>query len=205
MVSSPLYSVNRVADSLLAGIQLCMFFLTNYFVIYHPSKRSSSFYIVYSAALLFLWTIALACNAIFGELVWIDHRDVPGGPAAYFDENISAWYNTLGTAAGVCLNFLGDALLVGPLSSRKDLGFLTFRGAISLLYDLGFQLDDHRLPQSSFLWCYVYEALPVSSNRFSEHISSDVYPPHMVQRSTCRQLLPRPIGFVRCSLCGPHN
>jgi len=100
--------------AILYGIQLCMFFLTTYFVLYRPStKGSNSFYLVYSAALLFLWTIALACNAIFGEYMWIDHRDaIPGGPAAYMYANLASWYNTLGTTAGVGLNFLGDALLI---------------------------------------------------------------------------------------------
>jgi hypothetical protein len=32
--------------------------------------------------------------------------------AAFFGENIAAWYNTLGTAADVTANVLGDGLMV---------------------------------------------------------------------------------------------
>lgn len=107
------------------GIQLCMFLVSNYFVIYSPgtSRKESKFYVLYGSVLLFLWTIALSCNAVFGEFMWIDHRDFPGGPAAYLGENISAWYNTVGTVAGVSLNFMGDALLVGRQGSTASFLF----------------------------------------------------------------------------------
>ncbi|KAH7881226.1 uncharacterized protein C8R40DRAFT_1157661 [Lentinula edodes] len=73
--------------------------------------RDANFYVIYGTILLILWTIALACNALFGQYAWIDHRDVDG-PAAYIEENISAAYNTLGTTAGVIMNFLSDGLLI---------------------------------------------------------------------------------------------
>ncbi|KAJ6460368.1 hypothetical protein C8R47DRAFT_1161039 [Mycena vitilis] len=44
--------------------------------------------------------------------MWIEHRDVDGGPAAYFANNIALWYNTLGTAADVAANVLGDGLML---------------------------------------------------------------------------------------------
>jgi hypothetical protein len=46
-------------------------------------------------------------------MMWIEHRDIEGGPVAYFTINIAAWYNTLGTAADVAANILGDGLMVG--------------------------------------------------------------------------------------------
>jgi hypothetical protein len=85
-----------------------------------------------------LWTIALACNAVFGQNAWIDHRDVEGGPAAYIGANISAVYNTVGTTAGVMMNFLGDGLLIYRCyviwNSWKIIIFPTFvyLGALSM-------------------------------------------------------------------------
>ncbi|KAJ7352496.1 hypothetical protein DFH08DRAFT_88900 [Mycena albidolilacea] len=76
------------------------------------SRKSKRFYMGFSATLLALITIALACNVFFGQEMWIEHRDVEGGPAAFFAENIAAWYNTLGTAADVTANILGDGLML---------------------------------------------------------------------------------------------
>jgi len=76
------------------------------------SRRSKTFYIGYSTAMMILITFALACNLFFGQAMWIEHRDVAGGPVAYFGENIAAWYNTLGTAADVTANVLGDGLML---------------------------------------------------------------------------------------------
>lgn len=65
----------------------------------------------------------------------LEHRDVEGGPVAFFSgmwkqylvsahaflrifaDNIAAWYNTLGTAADVTANVLGDGLMVQPFLS----------------------------------------------------------------------------------------
>jgi len=44
--------------------------------------------------------------------MWIEHRDVDGGPVAFFGANIAAWYNTFGTAADVTANVLGDGLML---------------------------------------------------------------------------------------------
>jgi hypothetical protein len=96
------------------GMQLFMFFLSNYFLLCSSTdtRKESFFYIFYSSVMLILWTVASSCNAAFGQKIWIDFRDVPGGPAAYLYDNLSAWYNTLGTVTGICMNFLADGLLV---------------------------------------------------------------------------------------------
>jgi hypothetical protein len=105
-----------------SGVQLVMFFMSTYYMLNAPSAAASGkdtkFYILYGSALLTLLTINIACNAVFGQLMWIEHRDIPGGPAAYMGENISLWVNTFGTASGVALNFMGDALLVSALSFK---------------------------------------------------------------------------------------
>ncbi|KAJ8091398.1 hypothetical protein PM082_015116 [Marasmius tenuissimus] len=101
---------------ILYGIHLVIFVLSCRLMSRPPysSKSDSRFCICfyYGLCLLILWTVALSCNAIFGQFAWIDHRDVEGGPAAYIAEHISDPYNTLGTTAGVGMNLLADALLI---------------------------------------------------------------------------------------------
>jgi hypothetical protein len=90
-----------------------MFFQSVYYLNAGPgSRKSKNFYVGYSVVLMLLITIALACNQQYGLEMWINHRDVEGGPAAYFVENIAIWYNTLGTAADVTANVLGDGLML---------------------------------------------------------------------------------------------
>ncbi|KAJ7102361.1 hypothetical protein B0H15DRAFT_328206 [Mycena belliarum] len=108
------FYIGSYITAILYGMYLFMYFLSNYFLLYSSSdaRKESFFYIFYGSLMLILWTIASSCNAIFGQLAWIDHRDVPGGPAAYLTENLSAWYNTMGTVTGICMNFLADGLLL---------------------------------------------------------------------------------------------
>ncbi|KAJ4485577.1 hypothetical protein J3R30DRAFT_3281599 [Lentinula aciculospora] len=99
--------------AILYGIQLVLYLLSNHLLLKSSRKgRDAYFYVVYSTVLLVLWTIALACNAIFEQRAWIDDRDTEGGPAAYIRENISSAYNTLGTTAGVIMNFMSDGMLI---------------------------------------------------------------------------------------------
>lgn len=71
-----------------------------------------SFYIAFSAILLLLATMTIISNALMGQLMWIDHRNVPGGPAAYFAEHVTDWWQTLGSATSAVMNLMGDGLLV---------------------------------------------------------------------------------------------
>ncbi|KAF7367292.1 hypothetical protein MSAN_00791300 [Mycena sanguinolenta] len=108
------FYIGSYVTAILYGMQLFMFFLSNYLLLYSSSeaRKESCFYISYGTVMLLLWTVASSCNAVFGQLMWIDHRDGLGGPAAYFSDNVSAWYNTLGTVSGICMNFMADGLLL---------------------------------------------------------------------------------------------
>ncbi|KAJ7923058.1 hypothetical protein B0H13DRAFT_91096 [Mycena leptocephala] len=108
------FYIGSYVTAILFGMQLFMFFLSNYFLLCSSTdtRKESFFYIFYSSVMLILWTVASSCNAAFGQKIWIDFRDVPGGPAAYLYDNLSAWYNTLGTVTGICMNFLADGLLL---------------------------------------------------------------------------------------------
>ncbi|KAJ7815346.1 hypothetical protein B0H13DRAFT_1514060, partial [Mycena leptocephala] len=104
--------IGNTIFAILYGVELCMFFMSAYFLWNSKADKSRFIYIAYSATLLVLITIAMACNLFFGQQMWIEHRDVDGGPVAFFGGNIAAWYNTLGTAADVTANVLGDALML---------------------------------------------------------------------------------------------
>ncbi|KAJ7510315.1 hypothetical protein B0H11DRAFT_1183637 [Mycena galericulata] len=103
------------------------------------SPRSKNFYIGYSTVLMVFITIALASNLFFGQAMWIEHRDVPGGPVAFFGDNIAAWYNTWGTAADVTANVMGDGLMLyrcyvfwGHVRFAMILPLLVYLGSVSM-------------------------------------------------------------------------
>ncbi len=129
-----------------------MYFTTLYYLSLDKSVRKTDrkdtwIWATYSTVLLLLLTIDISTNAFFGELVWIEHRDVPGGPAAYLNDNISAWYNTFGTTSSVALNFLGDALLVSITASCSNHRLTCHSTSdLAVLRALGLSLVDHRLP-----------------------------------------------------------
>ncbi|KAH7912740.1 hypothetical protein BJ138DRAFT_1003780 [Hygrophoropsis aurantiaca] len=101
---------------ILWGINFCMFIHSSYLLLASGrgahKRKSRIFYVVYSAIFMLFLTISTATDVVFGQLMWIEHRDVAGGPFAYFAENLSDWYNTLGTATDVAANAMGDGLLL---------------------------------------------------------------------------------------------
>ncbi|KAJ7208001.1 hypothetical protein GGX14DRAFT_634786 [Mycena pura] len=103
--------IGNTMFAILYGIEICMFFMSAHFMCISRRPRRS-IYIAYSGTLLVLITIAMASNLFFGQMMWIEHRDVDGGPVAFYVANIAAWYNTLGTAADVMANVLGDGLML---------------------------------------------------------------------------------------------
>jgi hypothetical protein len=68
-----------------------------------------------------LVTISLAANSMWGQYMWIDHRNHPGGPLGFYGATQSAWYNVLRFAADVMTNILGDGLLVRRIPLEKQL------------------------------------------------------------------------------------
>ncbi|KAJ7293172.1 hypothetical protein C8J57DRAFT_1041472 [Mycena rebaudengoi] len=109
------FYIGSYITAILYGMQLFMFFLSNYLLLSSSpvgARKESLFYIIYSTTMLLLWTVASSSNALFGQFIWVDNRDVVGGPAAYLFDHLSAWYNTFGTVAGICMNFLADGLLL---------------------------------------------------------------------------------------------
>jgi hypothetical protein len=75
-----------------------------------PSRKR--FFAIYSTILLLLLTIDTSTNAVWGEIMWIKGRNHEGGVLGWFVENVSAWYETLGSTSVAAMIFIGDALLV---------------------------------------------------------------------------------------------
>ena len=102
-----------------AGAEVSLFFASVHCISCRPSeyRKSQKFYIVYGAILLALVTIPLASSAQWCQFIWIEHRNYPGGPVAFYRVSEGAWYNALGFAANAAANFLGDGLLVRPIST----------------------------------------------------------------------------------------
>lgn len=102
------------ASVLHSGLQLWMFCQSiRYLCKQLPEHRyRQMFYITYSTLLMVLISIDLADNISIGQLIWIEHRDYPGGPMGYFAATTTAPFNVLGSAADITVNILGDGLLV---------------------------------------------------------------------------------------------
>ncbi len=70
------------------------------------------FYRLYAVVIVFCMTIAVFANAYIGQLMWIDHRDAPGSPFAYFIAESTLWTSVWGSAADIFANVIGDGFLV---------------------------------------------------------------------------------------------
>jgi hypothetical protein len=59
-----------------------------------------------------LGTIQVAGNAKFYEHMWIDERDIPGGPSSFLTTHFDDPFNTLATSGYIAAIFLQDSVLV---------------------------------------------------------------------------------------------
>ena len=59
-----------------------------------------------------LVTIEVSMNVMWGTLMWIDHRNDPGGPIGFYGVSEGAWYNAVDLTAHATANVLADGLLV---------------------------------------------------------------------------------------------
>jgi hypothetical protein len=91
--------------------------------IYKKGNRSSSksrrFCVVYSTVMVMLSTINIAGNAVFGQEMWITHRNDLGGVSNFLATEVNVWYETLASTSVICCIFMGDGLLVRQLGARN--------------------------------------------------------------------------------------
>ncbi|KAF9476010.1 hypothetical protein BDN70DRAFT_882972 [Pholiota conissans] len=107
--------IGSYMSGILYGINLVMYFLTLQGLLRktnHNSPKSRRFFAIYSTILLLLITIDVAVNAVWGELMWIEGRNGPGGVPGFIATQTAAWYQTMGSTAVVIMIFMGDALLL---------------------------------------------------------------------------------------------
>jgi len=111
--------VGKILRAILYGVEICTFFASVYYISNGSSgsnrrkvRKGQRLYIGYGGILLALVTIEVAMDGLWGQYMWIDRRNNPGGPLGYFVASEGSWYIVLGWAAGIMTNILGDALLV---------------------------------------------------------------------------------------------
>ena len=95
-------------------MEVCTFFASVYCIFHRPSnyRKRQKFYIIYGAILFALVTIEVSMNAMWGTLMWIDHRNDPGGPVKFYGVSEGEWYNAVDLTAHATANVLADGLLV---------------------------------------------------------------------------------------------
>ncbi|EIW84067.1 hypothetical protein CONPUDRAFT_142514 [Coniophora puteana RWD-64-598 SS2] len=107
-----LYAANTIT-TVLYGADICMYFMSVHLLLKKPprERRWNALYISFGAILLILLTIYISCNFHFGQLLWINRRDVKGGPAQWYKDNLNSWPLILGSACATVANIMGDGLL----------------------------------------------------------------------------------------------
>src|SRR5579863_3255031 len=78
-------------------------------------RNRQKFYVIYGGILLALVTINVAVGGVWGQYMWIDHRNDPGGPLGFYAVTQGTWYNVFRFAANATGNVLADGLLVRPI------------------------------------------------------------------------------------------
>ncbi|KAI0040547.1 hypothetical protein FA95DRAFT_864469 [Auriscalpium vulgare] len=107
------YYIGNNFNTILYGAELVLYFQTMRVLVRKVTRsRSDKFFMFFSTALLFLITIYVAVQSVFGEEMWIVNADFPGGQEAYLGTFAAVWYQTMGTTASVILNLLSDGLLI---------------------------------------------------------------------------------------------
>ncbi|THH32299.1 hypothetical protein EUX98_g1896 [Antrodiella citrinella] len=109
------FYIGSYLSGILYGFELIVYFST----IRRLYKRAVNghtwgFFFVYSTVLFILVTIDMSTNAVWGEIMWIDKRDNPG-VSTFIVENLSVWYQIMGSTTVVAMVLMGDALLLHRL------------------------------------------------------------------------------------------
>ncbi|KAI0067445.1 hypothetical protein BV25DRAFT_1100386 [Artomyces pyxidatus] len=106
--------VGNFFRGILYGLEVYTFFTSVYCLWGRPSSytKDRRLYVGYGAVLLCLVTIAVTTDALWGQYMWIDHRNDVGGPLGYFGVSGSSWFNVFGSSADATANVLGDGLLL---------------------------------------------------------------------------------------------
>ena len=80
------------------------------------SLHGRTFYIFYGFTQLFFATVELTLNSLVGQMMWIDYRNAPGGPFAYYLSSSGSWFGISIVACEVVAVGMADGLLVSQIS-----------------------------------------------------------------------------------------
>ncbi|THV02665.1 hypothetical protein K435DRAFT_749067 [Dendrothele bispora CBS 962.96] len=142
------FYIGNALATIIYGLLIYITFQAIHLIRRHDSisPNAKKIYIVYSLVILLLMTFDKAANLMLGQMMWIEHRDVEGGPLVYFALHSTDWYNVMGSATSMAVNFLGDALLIHRCyliwGSRLDIiafPFLIYLASTSLAIVSGVQ------------------------------------------------------------------
>jgi hypothetical protein len=99
-------------------VEIFTFFAAVYCILQRPPqyRKRQRFYIIYGAVLLALVAVQVGSDGLWGEFMWIDHRNHPGGPLGFYVASQVAWYVIAGGVSTAMANIVGDGLLVRPIS-----------------------------------------------------------------------------------------
>ncbi|KAJ3813288.1 hypothetical protein F5876DRAFT_35388 [Lentinula aff. lateritia] len=104
--------IGNIFGGIFYGLQIYITFHSVHLTLNSSSnRRTKVFYVVYGILMLLCMSFAMIANSLMGQEMWIEHRNYPGGPVAFWTDNGAVWYNVLGSAADIFGNFMGDALL----------------------------------------------------------------------------------------------
>ncbi|KJA18986.1 hypothetical protein HYPSUDRAFT_168611 [Hypholoma sublateritium FD-334 SS-4] len=106
--------VGDAIGAIIYGIQLTLFFHSTHYLLRgsRENRKRDLGFILYGFILALMVSIALATNFVFGQLMWIDRRNEPGGPPEFFRVNGTIWYQIFGTTAAYVGIAMSDALML---------------------------------------------------------------------------------------------
>ncbi|KAG2114520.1 hypothetical protein DEU56DRAFT_188549 [Suillus clintonianus] len=107
-----LYIGNTIGYVIYGGILFLYAYSTYLIMASKQPMPRRLFYISFGGLQVILLTVSGAANAAFCELMWIEKRNDPGGPSAFFAANLADWYNVFGTATDSAANILTDGLML---------------------------------------------------------------------------------------------
>ncbi|KAF9481086.1 hypothetical protein BDN70DRAFT_876827 [Pholiota conissans] len=76
------------------------------------SGRTRTIFLTYIATTFVLATIGFASNARYTQTIWIDSRDIPGGPPVLINTELNFWINRLALSCYYIMEWLMSALLL---------------------------------------------------------------------------------------------
>ncbi|KAF5358564.1 hypothetical protein D9757_012959 [Collybiopsis confluens] len=94
------------------GVHATLFFQAFQLLYARRHKKQEQIFLVYIVTVFLLSNIGNATNFKFGEMVFIDFRDYPGGPGAYFVEQSTAFAAVVCNCVYICLTWFQDGLLL---------------------------------------------------------------------------------------------